>query len=498
MVLQAGRPVPIWGWADKGARITVTFADQEKTAAADKAGKWTVKLDPLKTSAQGRTLTVKSSIDNRKSTIQNVLVGEVWVCSGQSNMGWTVRQSANAEAEVAEAKYPNIRLFTVSKRPSSSPQKDCAGSWSPCTPDAAKNFSAVAYFFGRQLHKDLTVPVGLINTSWGGTRVEAWTSAPALRGEKQAAELVAWWAEKTRTYDPATAAAQFEKASQAHRAKLAAEKKRLADAKKAGKKIKSRRLRAPRKPANPAEDRHHPSTLYNGMIAPIVPFACRGAIWYQGESNASRGYQYRALFPLMIRDWRKAWGYEFTFLWVQLANFRTPNPEPVDDAWAELREAQSMTLALPKTAEAVIIDIGEEKSIHPKNKQDVGKRLALGARKIAYGQDIVHSGPRFKAIRVTGSKAVLTFDHVGGGLAAKGGKPVGFAIAGADKQFVWADATIDGKTVIVSSDKVKAPAAVRYAWSINPACNLYNAAGLPASPFRTDSWDGITKGKNTP
>jgi len=498
MVLQADRPVPVWGTDDKGATITVTFAAQSATAVAGADGRWKVTLKPMKPSAKGRTLVITSSIANRQSTIPNVLVGEVWVCSGQSNMGWTVKQSANAEAEIAAAKYPDIRLFTVPRRASSTPQKDCAGSWSSCAPDVAGNFSAVGYFFGRQLHKDLKVPVGLINTSWGGTRVEAWTSMPAMRSEKQAADLLEWWDERTRAYDPATAAQRHTKALETYRARLAAEKKRIAEAKKAGKKVRPRRIRGPRKPTNPAEDRHHPSTLYNGMIAPIVPFACRGAIWYQGESNASRGYQYRALFPLMIRDWRKAWGYDLAFLWVQLANFRDRKPEPADDAWAELREAQSMTLALPNTAEAVIIDIGETNNIHPKNKQDVGRRLALGARKIAYGQDIVHSGPRFKAMKIVGGKAVLSFDHVGGGLAARGGKLVGFAIAGADRKFVWADAAIAGKTVVVSSDKVKQPAAVRYAWATNPACNLYNAEGLPASPFRTDDWPGVTKDKRTP
>jgi len=502
MVLQTDQPVPIWGWEQvdaSGADITVTFAGQSKTAKTDANGKWMIKLDAMKPSATGRTLTVQSSIGKGKLELANVLVGEVWICSGQSNMGWTVKGSNNAAAEIAAAKYPNIRLFSVPHTTAATPQSNCGGSWAPCSPANAGNFTAVGYFFGRQIHKDLKVPVGLINTSWGGTRVEAWTSGPALAKTPEAGELLQSWKTQVANFDSAKAQVAYTKALAAHKVKLAAEKKRLVDAKKAGKPVTPRRLRAPRKPVSPAASQHHPSVLYNAMIAPLVPFACQGGIWYQGESNASRGYQYRTLFPLMIKDWRQAWGREMPFAWVQLANFRTRNTEPVEDDWAELREAQSMTLALPKTAEAVIIDIGEAKNIHPKNKQDVGKRLALGALKVAYGQDIVHSGPRLASMKISGKTAVLTFDCVGGGLVAKGeGKLVGFAIAGADKKFVWADAKIVGKTVVVSCEGVARPVAVRYAWSANPACNLYNAEDLPASPFRTDTWDGITKGKNTP
>jgi len=435
MVVQRGTEVYIWGWTDPGARVTVRMGEAEASATGNADGRFLTRLPPQEAGGP-HTITVTG--ENTVS-IKDVLVGDVWICSGQSNMEMAVRGVRNAKKEIADAKYPRIRLFTVKRTSTPEPQDDCKGDWKPCSPDTVPNFSAVGYFFGRHLHKHLDVPVGLVNTSWGGTPSEAWTSPRTV--------------EKVRAFDPIV------------------------------KRFKG-------KPNHP----HRPSNLFNGMIAPLVPMRIRGAIWYQGESNAGRACQYRTLFPAMIQDWRAHWRQgNFPFLFVQLANFKKRAKQPGDSAWAELREAQAMALRLPKTAQAVIIDIGEAKDIHPKNKQDVGKRLALAARAVAYGEDMTYSGPMYKSMKVEGGKVRLAFDHVGGGLVAKGGGPLkGFAVAGKDKQWHWAEAEIDGKTVVVSSDEVARPVAVRYAWADNPDCNLANEEGLPASPFRTDHWPGVT------
>ena len=481
MVLQHGMEVPIWGWAEPGEKIEVRFGIYSYgwRTTTGKDGKWMVKIGPLRAGGPYEII-IKG---NNTITRKNILVGEVWVCSGQSNMQWSVRQSANAEQEIAAADYPNIRLFTVERKPAEEPQSDCVGDWQLCSPQTVPGFSAVAYYFGRKLHKELNVPVGLIHTSWGGTPAEAWTSKKTLESDPDFEPIL-------KRYDDAIA-----KYPQA-------KKKYEEDVKKwkeAVKKAKAKGKKAPRRPSRPFGpwNPHSPAGLYNGMIAPLIPYGIGGAIWYQGESNAGRAYQYRKLFGAMIANWRNDWGQgNFPFLFVQLANFMAVNPEPSESAWAELREAQLMTLALPKTGMAVIIDIGEANNIHPKNKQDVGKRLALWALARSYGKKLEYCGPIYKSMRVEGSKIILHFDHVGSGLVAGGGGPLkGFAIAGADRKFVWADAKIDGDTVVVSSDKVSEPAAVRYAWADNPVCNLYNKEGLPASPFRTDDRPGITVGK---
>ena len=408
------------------------------------------------------------------------MVGEVWVCSGQSNMQMSVRSSANAEQESAEADYPNIRLFTVERKVAEQPQSDCAGSWTLCSPETVPGFSAAAYYFGRELHKELDVPIGLIHTSWGGTPAEAWTKREALEKVADAAPIL-------ERYDDAVAG--YPQAMKEHEQKVIEWKKAVEKARAEKKKIP----RGPRAPFGPGHP-HSPAGLYNAMIAPLIRYGISGAIWYQGESNVSRAYQYRKLFPAMIKNWRNDWGLgDFRFLFVQLANFMAVKPEPAESAWAELREAQLMTLALPKTGMAVIIDIGEANNIHPKNKQDVGKRLALWALSRSYGKKLVYSGPIYKSMKVEGNNIILDFEHVGGGLVAAGDEPLkGFAIAGTDREFVWADAKIDGDTVVVSGNEDSAPVAVRYAWADNPVCNLYNEEGLPASPFRTDDWPGIT------
>jgi len=478
MVLQQSGKVAIWGWADPDEEVMVgvSWHSMKWAVTADKDGKWSFKMNaPEVGGPYEMILTGKNSI-----TIKNILVGEIWVASGQSNMQWAVNQSADPEEEIAAANYPKIRLFYVTRKVAETPQSDCEGSWVECSPETVPGFSAVAYYFGRHLHKELDVPIGLIHTSWGGTPAEAWTRREVLEANPDAAPILKRYAD---------AVAKYPQAMEEYEKKLAEWKEAVEKAKAEGTNP-PRRPGAPFGPGNP----HSPAGLYNAMIAPLIPYGIQGAIWYQGESNAGRAYQYRTLFSDMIKNWRKDWGQEqFPFLFVQLANFMQTKPEPDESSWAELREAQLMTLELPNTGMAVIIDIGDAEDIHPKNKQDVGKRLALWALADTYGKEVVYSGPIYKSMKVDGSSIILKFDHVGSGLVAKGGEELkGFAIAGADRKFVWADAKIDGDTVVVSSDGVTEPVAVRYAWADNPVCNLYNAEELPASPFRTDDWPGVT------
>jgi sialate O-acetylesterase len=444
--------------AGQNAATAESVTQTERTKADDK-GAWKVELAPLKATNEpvGFVVTGKN-----KLTLENVIVGDVWVCSGQSNMEWSVDRAANPEQEIAEAKYPTIRLFQVQKKVSSAgPAEDVVGKWVVCSPETIAGFSAVGYFFGREIQKTTGAPVGLIGTYWGGTPAEAWTSREKLESEPAFKPILDRW----KAIDEKVAAGEPQ--------------------------------RTGREEMGP-NHQHHPAGLFNAMVAPIVPYGIKGAIWYQGESNAGRAYQYRKLFPAMITDWRGRWGQgDFPFFWVQLANFMDRKDQPGDSAWAELREAQSKTLSLPKTGQAVIIDIGEAGDIHPKNKQDVGKRLALAALKVAYGKDdVVYSGPTFKAVKFEGDKATVAFENVGGGLQAQGGELKGFAIAGEDRVFKWAKAEIkDGEpgVVVLTSPDVPSPVAVRYAWADNPEATLYNAEGLPASPFRTDDWPGVTE-----
>jgi sialate O-acetylesterase len=481
MVLQQGGKVSIWGWAEPGEEVMagVSWHTMRWGVTADKDGKWAFKMNAPKVGGPYEmTLNGKNEI-----TIKNIMAGEVWVCSGQSNMQWSVQASANAKEEIAAADYPNIRLFTVTRKVAQEPQSDCEGSWTSCSPETVPGFSAVGYFFGRELHKELNVPIGLIHTSWGGTPAEAWTRREVLDAGADFEPILTRYAERI---------AAFPKALEEHGRKVESWKQAVEEAKAEGKQP-PRRPRAPLGPGHP----HSPAGLYNAMIAPLIPYAIQGAIWYQGESNAGRAYQYRKLFPAMITNWRNDWGRgDFPFLFVQLANFMAVKPEPGESAWAELREAQSMTLSLPNTGMATIIDIGEAKDIHPKNKQDVGKRLALWALARTYEKKLVYSGPIYKSMKADGNKVVLEFDHVGGGLVGLDDEPLkGFAIAGADRKFVWADAGIEGGTVVVSSESISEPVAVRYGWADNPVCNLYNKEALPASPFRTDNWPGVTVDK---
>jgi sialate O-acetylesterase len=482
-VLQRDIPVPVWGWADPGETVTVKIGEQAKTAAPDaKTGKWTVKLDPLPVGGP-YTLTVSGK---NTITLTNVLVGEVWICSGQSNMQFAVKNARRSLEEMDGAKYPKIRLISVPLRGSPAPQDDFKGRWVECTPETVAGFSAVGFFFGRELFEHLDVPIGLIHCSYGGSSCESWVNRSALDAEPELKPMLERYDRELAKYNGAAAKADYEK-------QLAGWKQAVAAAKEAGRELPKR----PRAPTDPRTNNQFPANLYNGMLYPVLPYGIRGAIWYQGETNAGRAYQYRALFPALIKSWRAEWQEgDFPFYFVQLANYQPRKPEPSESAWAELREAQSMALKLPATGQAVTIDVGEARDIHPTNKQDVGKRLSFWALSKTYGREMAYLGPTYKSQEIQGDKIVLSFDSNSGELVAKNDDPLkGFAIAGSDKKFVWAKARIVGQTVVVSSPEVASPVAVRYAWADNPECNLYNKAGLPASPFRTDDWPGVTKGK---
>jgi sialate O-acetylesterase len=474
MVLQQKTDAYFWGKADPAEEVTVTFRGQKAVTKADHRGDWAVTL-PAGDAGGPETLTIAG-----KNTIsyKNVLIGEVWVCSGQSNMEWSVNACDPSDKDYAftAPHNPMLRLFHTRKLPTARPQTETAGTWALADPKSIGGWTAVGYFFGRDLHERLKVPVGLIQSDWGGTRAEAWTSPEALAS------------------------------SERYQAEIASFRKRTEDSSQTGK-------------INPND----PSALYNGMISPLLSYRIKGAIWYQGESNAGKAYAYRELFPLMIRDWRQHWNEgNFPFYFVQLAPFGTVRPEPGESSWAELREAQLRTLKeCSNTGMAVITDFGNEYDIHPTPKRPVGERLALIARARDYGEKVEYSGPiyREKSLRLDGNQAVLSFNHTAGHLVAKelvrtlertdpktgqvrgayrvkegstGAKLVGFTVCGKDRKFHPADARIVGVTVVVSSQAVSAPVAVRYGWADHPVCNLYNAAGLPASPFRTDDFPGVT------
>ena len=436
MVLQQQSQAAVWGWAEAGEDVTVSLAGTQAATKAGADGKWLVKLQ---TPAAGgpHELVVKGKNELK---FKDVLVGEVWICSGQSNMEWTVGNSLNPQEEAKNAAYPQIRMFTVGKNPSEKPLDDVNGDWKVCNPQTVPGFSACGYFFARHLHKELNVPVGMINTSWGGTICETWTSREALAADPDMQVLL----DKYPKFQP----------------------------------------------GQPNQS----CALYNGMIHPLVPYGLKGAIWYQGESNVGRAVQYRKLFPTMIGDWRKRFGQgDFQFLFVQLAPYKYGHdPKLLAEQW----ESQLKTLATPNTGMCVTTDIGNVTDIHPKNKQEVGRRLALWALGTTYGKPgLVYSGPLYESMAVENNQIRLKFKHVGGGLVADGGKPLAlshFTIAGEDQNFVPATAVIENDTVVVSSDKVPKPVAVRFAWDQTAEPNFFNKEHLPASPFRTDDFRLLT------
>ena len=618
MVLQQGIPIPVWGWASPGEKVSITFNNKTVTTKTGKDGKWKVTLDAMNYGGP-YSMVVKGK---NLRTIENILIGEVWVCSGQSNMEFNLSSAINAEAEIAASNYPEIRLFTVNKRIAQTPMENLEeGEWWQCSPVSTPKFSAVAYFFGRELYLKLKVPIGLINTSWGGTVAETWTSpetiaknpdfAPMLDNlkkvdlkeyaksvEKEVRDRVGepattttdkgtqdnqpiwaapdlddqnWktmplpgyieknglqgvdgiiWFRKSVEIDAAqagkTAILNLSKINDSDVTYVNGVKvggmELKADAKrsytipegilKAGKnnitvrvediggnggiygEASDMKLIADRQSIPLAGDwkykigllkinstlgpNSYPTLLYNGMINPLIPYGIKGAIWYQGEGNAGRAFQYRRVFSDMIKDWRDQWDQgDFPFLFVQLANFMPADTLPTESAWAELREAQTMTLSLPKTGMASAIDVGDALDIHPKDKQTVGKRLALSALNVAYHQNIENMGPVYQDMKLNGNRLEITYDHVGKGLKTKDkyGYVKGFAVAGSDHKFHWAKAQITGtNTLVVSSPEVPEPVAVRYGWANNPDdVNLYNSEGLPADPFRSDKWKGITE-----
>ena len=477
MVLQRDQAVPVWGWGESGEKVTVTFGQQTQTATTGGNGRWSVKLDPVKAGGP-YVLTVAG-----KNTLHfsDVLVGEVWLCSGQSNMEMQVNGVLNPHAESVTADYPKLRMITVKRNSADAPQQTSTGEWVVCSPKTVTGFSATAYFFGRELHKRLDVPVGLVHSSWGGTQIQAWTSMQAQQAVPGLASVIDAPKNAAMHFNAAAAKEQFEKAK-------AAWDKEAAAAKTQGKPFTKPQ---PRMATDPMTAPGNPARLYNGMIAPLVPYAIRGAIWYQGESNAGVAKLYGLQLRTMIANWRQDWHQgDFPFLYVQLPNYMAAQKQPSETGgWPIVREEMLKTLSLPNTGMAVTIDVGETGNIHPKNKEAVGYRLAQWALAKTYDKKkVVACGPLYTSIDKQDGKVVVHFDCAKGGLVAKGGKLKGFAVAGDDKKFVWADAKIDGETVVVSSAEVKQPTAVRYAWANNPECNLTNKAGLPASPFRSDDW----------
>jgi sialate O-acetylesterase len=611
MVMQQGIPLPVWGWANPGEKVTATFNNTTIRTVAGRDGKWKVKL-PVQSYGGPYTMTISG---RNTITFTNVMIGEVWVCSGQSNMELPLATVNNAEAEVAAADFPDIRLFQVPKKVAQFPIDDIeSGEWNICTPKSVSNFSAVGYFFGRHLHQQLKVPVGLLETAWGGTVAETWISGQSIENDPDFAESLARLTnmdmnkyneeqkEKLRTlfggeipsedrgivngeavwsaidlndgdwktliapkYWEDQGYAQIDGIAWYRKEVILTEAQTSSNVtlhlgkvddsditwmngieigKTEGLYDKDRVYTIDKKYLRPGKNmivvrvndtggnggiwgdpreqflaigndkvdlagnwkfriakavissvnigpNSYPTLLFNGMIQPLLPYGIRGAIWYQGESNADRAKQYQRIFPELITDWRRHWNQgDFPFLFVSLANYMAPAVKPEESNWAELREAQTKTLSLPNTGMAITIDIGDAKDIHPRNKQDVGLRLALNARKIAYGEEIVFAGPIFKSVEFTNGKAIVAFNQTGSGLMVKDryGYVKGFTLAGKDKQFQWAQARITGKDQIeVVCDKISDPVAIRFGWANNPDdINLYNLEGLPAVPFRSD------------
>jgi sialate O-acetylesterase len=616
MVLQRDIVIPVWGKAAAGSLITGELGTVRATAKAGKDGKWKLRFPKFKAGGPYTLKIAESGKPNTAIELKGILIGDVWLASGQSNMEWQVQQSHDARNEIEKATFPQIRFLVVDHAKALSPQPDIiSGKWKVCDTTNVKDFSAVAYYFARKLHGDQHVPVGIIQSAWGGTPVEAWTSrdmlltSPISRSktlsndtlkfdrEDVIADSLNWLRIWQIVYTPQNNADKIIPAADyndtgwatiempnvlkdfgigSYEGMVWLRKKLSLPASFAGKDLTlnlghpemnyslyfngqeickniwnsnpSHSFTIPARMVQrgentiavriamlwgggglnpPADDiyvtdgastitlagkwlykkdletafpkinnyQYYPTVLFNTMINPVIPFAIKGFIWYQGESNAQDAYNYRTLFPMLIKDWRQRWQQgNIPFLFVQLANFKKVQPLPAESDWAELREAQALTLSQPNTGMACSIDIGEGNDIHPKNKQEVGRRLALIANKMVYKQAGIASGPVYANFGKEGSRIRINFTNTGSGLLTKDGKELtGFAIAGKDKKFYWAKAIIEGDHVIVSSDKVAEPVAVRYAWADNPECNLVNSEKLPATPFRTDTWKGITQ-----
>lgn len=487
MVLQQKQSNPIWGWDTPGTKVTVTFAGQRKPAEAGTDGKWTVKLDPLQVSAQPQAMEI---VGSSKKEIHDVLVGEVWMCSGQSNMGFTLQQDWNGDLEAAASKLPNLRLIKVPNVGTQEPQKDFAGSWQASSAESAKPFSAVGFLFGRYIHQIVGVPVGLIDNSWGGSAAEAWVPRAELGKDARFKALM----------DSTVTREEYNQSEKAKTDFEAATEKWKRDAEKA----KAEGRPAPRPPQSPTAwltGNARPGNIFNGKLFPTLPYGIKGVVWYQGESNASRAYEYASLFPYMIEQWRKVWAQgDFPFYWVQLADFQNEVTEPGESNWAELRESQTKTMKLPNTGQAVITDLGEGKDIHPRNKHDVAARLVRWALVKDYGLQFPFRSPEFKSVQFDEAKATVTLDCFGSFLRPFDVEEArGFTVCGEDKVWHSAKGKILGKDrVEVTCSAVEKPIAVRYAWAQNPVCNLFSNDGLPVTPFRTDDFEMTTKPKPAP
>jgi sialate O-acetylesterase len=484
MVLQQQQSNPLWGWDAPGTKVTVTFGSQTKQAEAGPDGKWTVKLDPMPASAQPQTLTIAGS---EQKELQDVLVGEVWMCSGQSNMGFVLRSDVNGDIESAASKLPNLRLIKVPRVGTQELQNDFAGKWEASTPETAAVFSAVGLIYGRYLHEILQVPVGLIDNSWGGSAAEAWVRRETIEKDPRFKRMIEGWVQRETDLQSEKAKTDFEAATEKWKAAAA--------------KAKAEGKVAPRQPSSPAEllgGNARPGNIFAGVVHPTLGYGIKGVIWYQGESNASRAWEYAQLFPFMIEQWRKEWKQgDFPFYWVQLADFKNEEPSPGDADYAELRESQTKAMRLPNTGQAVIIDLGEGRDIHPRNKHDVAARLVRWPLAKDYGMKMPYRSPEYKSMDVHENGVTVTFDCFGSSLRAFDVPEVrGFAVCGEDKVWHWAKGTLKGKDVVeLTCDQVEYPVAVRYAWANNPVCNLYSENGLPATPFRTDDFEMMTKPK---
>jgi sialate O-acetylesterase len=488
MVLQREREAAIWGKSSPNSEVTVSFKGKTASTTANDKGHWRAGIPTGAADATGAELTVKAGADS--ATIKDVLVGEVWLASGQSNMFYTMNRTPAYAELMTKASHPGLRMFNAPLVTAEKPQADIEGEWSLCTPETVPGFSAVAFFFALKLHQELGVPVGVLKTCWGGKPVETFTSREALNTLPGTKVMVDQLMAEAAAYDPVKAKATYETQLEKWKATMAAAKGKSAEERK----------RLPKKPAEPKpplETEGKPGVLFDAMINPFAGYTMRGAIWYQGEGNAKVGaVPYDETLPLMIRDWRKRWGGEFSFYFVQLANFHAPSIAPgTPDPWALLQDRmRHILVSTPKTGMAIINDVGEANDIHPKDKKSPGERLARWALAKDYGRDLIYSGPLFKSSHVQDGAVRVTFDHAGQGLKSRDGAELKrFEIAGSDRVWHWADAKIDGKdSVLVSNAEVKQPVAVRYAWAANPeGANLVNSDGLPASIFRTDDWNDV-------
>jgi len=470
MVLQRGQENRLWGRGEPGEKVTASIGQYSVTIETQPDGTWFTTLPKMEAGGP-YVLTVKG---NNQITFDDILIGEVWVCSGQSNMQWSVKQSNDADIEKLSANYPKIRMINFPQVGSQEPVWSHDRKWMVCSPETVGDFSAVGYFFGRQLFETIDVPIGLVNNAWGGSAAEAWVDRRDLEADPDFVKMIKEWDAIVAKHDELTSLQESQ----------------LDDEKKSQVATLKNQIRG----------NHRPGNIYNGVLKSHLGYGIRGVIWYQGESNAGRAYQYRKLFPFMIQKWREAWGQgDFPFYYVQLADYMDESDKPTESGWAELRESQTMTMSLlPHTGQAVTIDIGEGKDIHPKNKADVGKRLARWALANDYGIEVAFRSPQYESMEMVDDKLALKFLYAANGWRPFDTKePQGFQIAGEDRNFVWAKAEIQkDNSILVSSPEITKPVAVRYAWSNNPKCNLYGSNGLPLTPFRTDDWPGITVNAN--